>query len=129
MSPPQQLVLIRGLPGSGKSTLAREMARAIVADHCEADDFFMRDGTYAFDRARLDQAHAHCLLRARLALEAGRSCVVANTFIRRWEMAPYHHLAAEAGIKAMEIVTRLACVNIHGVPTDVIERMRARWED
>lgn len=129
MKPAQQLILIRGLPGSGKTTLAREMARIVCAEHVEADEFFLRDGAYKFDRSRLGEAHADCLARAKRALAAGGSCIVANTFTRRWEMAPYYMIADALGAQVVELVALGRWPNVHGVPDEAIEAMRARWED
>lgn len=52
-----ELVLIRGLPGSGKSTMAKVLA-LVGYQHFEADMFFVRDGTYCYDRSRIREAHA-----------------------------------------------------------------------
>jgi MoxR-like ATPase len=59
-SRPKRLVLMRGLPGSGKSTLAQQLAAdsGVAFAICSTDDFFVAaDGAYAFDPARLDEAH------------------------------------------------------------------------
>ncbi|TXH44158.1 MAG: ATP-binding protein [Desulfurellales bacterium] len=125
----QQLIIVRGLPGSGKTTLARVLARTLAAEHCEADSYFARGGSYKFDPRKLDAAHADCLARAKIAIDDGRSVVVANTFTRRWEMQPYLDLAADRGIKVIELVAVGKWQNTHNVPSEAIERMRARWED
>lgn len=44
----RELLLIRGLPGSGKTTMAKQYAQ-IGYVHCEADQYFERDGEYRFD--------------------------------------------------------------------------------
>lgn len=125
---PLHLHLIRGLPGSGKSTLARAYAaRGYV--HLEADDFFIQpDGRYQFDPSQIGAAHAWCRSQVAIALAAGRNVVVANTFTRRWEIAPYYELAALYGAVATEETAGGTWENVHGVPPAVVEAMRARWE-
>ncbi len=125
----QRLFLIRGLPGSGKSTLARVLASTLRAEHCEADSYFERNGPYHFDASKLHEAHADCLARAKIALEEGRSVVVANTFSRRWEMQPYLDLARDYVVEVVELVTVGQWQNTHNVPDRTIQRMRDRWED
>lgn len=118
------LVLIRGLPGSGKSTMARAMPGY---SHYEADMFFDVGG-YKFDVKLLPNAHAWCLNAAKRAMRNGMKCVVSNTFTRNWEMEPYIEAAAHFGVPCRIIEARGNWPNIHSVPEDVIDRMRARWE-
>jgi predicted kinase len=122
----RELVLLRGAPGSGKSTAARNFKGFV---HCEADAFFTRhDGTYHYDRNYITQAHTLCLSRAVEAMTIGKCCVVANTFIRLWEMEPYIEWAVTYGYA----ITVYRCTgtfkNIHGVPDDVIQRMNKNYE-
>ena len=122
-----ELLLIRGLPGSGKTTMARKFAEAGYV-HCEADQYFEVGGEYRFDPAKLRAAHDDCLRRAIAAMDAGHSVVVANTFTRRWEMELYLRAAKRRGINVRIIEATGNWPNVHGVPEDAIERMRARWE-
>ena len=43
------IYLLRGLPGAGKSTVAKRLG----GEHYEADMYFMQDGEYKFDGAKL----------------------------------------------------------------------------
>jgi predicted kinase len=123
-----KIVLIRGLPGSGKSTLAREYAaRGFV--HVEADMFFERDGRYEYRPDRVRDAHRWCQRQAERALRQGRSVVVANTFVRKWEMQPYLEMAQRHGAEVDVIVATGRWQNVHGVPPEKVAEMAARWEE
>ena len=88
------LFLLRGLPGSGKSTLAGDLAQVVY----EADMFFMKDGEYQFDPAKLGAAHQWCQESTRQSMINGISRIaVANTFTVEWEMQPYIDMAAMHG--------------------------------
>lgn len=130
-----KLILIRGLPGSGKSTLARNICfwassgpNYFTWRHYEADMFFVKKDVYQFDAMKTHEAHAWCKQKVADALVMNENVVVSNTFTRIWEMQPYLDLGKEFGAE----VTVLTCEgdygNVHGVPDDVIEKMRKRWE-
>ena len=122
----KELLLIRGLPGSGKSTLAK-LTNYI---HIEADMFFVdHNGNYTYDKNKIKEAHEWCQNETRKVLEVGFSVVVSNTFIRRWEMAPYSTIAKYAGANMRVITAKGNWPNEHGVPAATIERMRKQWEE
>lgn len=122
-----KLILIRGLPGSGKSTLAKEWVKQGYR-HFEADMFFDgRDG-YQYNPEKIGVAHGWCQLATRFALQDGDSVVVSNTFVRLWEMKAYEIIAKEFGIELEILEAKGAWQNIHGVPSAVIERMKANWD-
>jgi predicted kinase len=116
-----ELLLITGLPGSGNSTKARAMSGY---RHFEADMFFMVNGVYVYDKEKIQDAHAWCLAQAKSALEKGENVVVANTFIKKWEMAPYLKLGYPTRVE----VAKWRYDNIHGVSLEALERMRLKWE-
>jgi predicted kinase len=119
-----ELVLIRGLPGSGKSTLAKEMFPK--HKHFEADMYFTdAEGNYNYDPAKAKDAHQWCLAMTKVNLEHGYDVVVSNTFTQAWELDAYFELKIPLKIyKATG-----AFESIHGVPVEVIQKMKDRFED
>lgn len=149
----KELILIRGLPGSGKSTFARSINWVTASPvHIEADFFFCsmfdqptgpkaaydydfydtgnRDEfSYRFVPEKVSEAHTWCQEATRFWLKKGRSVVVSNTFTRRWEMQPYFDLAEKYGAQVTVIKCEGNYGNVHGVPDDVIKKMKDRWEE
>lgn len=123
------LTLIRGLPGSGKSTVARAMMLDGFV-HVEADMFFEDEyDNYRFDAARIGEAHEWCQEMTEEFMEVGLDVVVSNTFTRKWEMEPYMKLADKYDYTVVIRTEKGEYPNIHNVPQEVIDRMKARWED
>lgn len=123
-----QLVLIRGLPGSGKSTVAKALHEAGF-EWFEADSYHLNDeGDYCYDPANVKAAHEWCQSETFKALANGKRVVVSNTFTRRFEMEPYFEMAKTLGIEPNVLEATGNWPNVHGVPADVVEKMRQRWE-
>lgn len=120
-----ELVLIRGIPGSGKTTQAMAMKGYA---HFEADHFFERDGTYKYEASKIREAHAACQANTRRTLAQGVPVVVANTFAKRWEMAPYLEMADKACIPVRVIEADGRWPSIHDIPAEKVEAMRQRFE-
>lgn len=124
----KELLLLRGLPGSGKSTLAKSLGGI----HIEADQYFMVDGEYKFNGAKLKDAHQWCQYNAENWM---KSCVfdkiiVSNTFTQEWEMSPYYKLAEKYGYVVFSLIVenRHEGQNEHEVPKDKLEQMEKRFE-
>lgn len=119
-----QLIIIRGLPGSGKSTMAQGYVMAGFK-HFEADMFFVdAHGNYNFVPSNIKHAHQWCQDQVRKALVEGYDVVVSNTFTQKWEMQPYLDMMPNPTI----LEAKGSWKNVHGVPDEVIAKMRARWE-
>ncbi|MBF2099433.1 MAG: ATP-binding protein [Gloeomargaritaceae cyanobacterium C42_A2020_066] len=122
-----ELVLIRGLPGSGKSTLACAMAGYVWY---EADHYFLDEmGVYTYKPDLIRDAHLWCQQRVWHALLQGKSVVVSNTFVQRWEIEPYLEMGQKLGIPVRLVHATGSWPSTHGVPDAVIQRMRDLWED
>src|SRR5574337_937540 len=103
------LILTIGCAGSGKTTYAERLTRKLnaifglrVADCC-ADDYFVKDGKYNFDRNKLGQAHNYCRETAQKYMRSGVDClVVHNTSTTYKERKPYHELAKQWDYRVVE---------------------------
>lgn len=131
------ILLIGGLPGSGKTSLAKILANpygeSTNAPMLAADDFFYREGAYKFNPAKLQEAHEWCQSRVARYMGFGEPLlIVHNTFTQHWETQPYRKLADEYGYRLFfvtlgdggESLQSLCDRNLHGVPLDVLSRMK-----
>ena len=127
-----ELILVRGLPGSGKSTFAKSLGGV----HIETDMFFIQDGEYKFDGAKIKEAHEWCqnevntMMILNHTTGANKRIVVSNTFTQEWEMQAYYDLAKSYDYQITSIIVenRHGGENIHGVPVEAMDRMEKRFE-
>lgn len=124
-----KLYIIRGLPGSGKSTLAKQMLKEGKVDsHYEADMFFVIDGKYQFNPAKLKYAHEWCFEVVRHALLTREENVaVSNTFTQKWEAEKYLDLCRMTGVEVEVITCTEAYGSVHDVPEASMQKMRERF--
>lgn len=126
------LLLIRGIPGTGKTTLAKTIkdTNGIPYFHVEADMYFtQKDGSYQYDRSKINEAHTWCQKKAAEALEKGLNVVVSNTFCQDWEIEPYILMAKVLGIPYEIISLKKEYGSIHNLPKDVMQRFRNRFKE
>jgi predicted kinase len=127
------LTLIRGIPGSGKSTFAKMISQSWIlqgfqSKHFEADQYFMVDGVYKFDRQLLRQAHAWCQQSTADALARGEHVIVSNTFTTLKEMKPYFDMIQSYQLQPTVLTCQSNWGNVHGVPDDVLMAMKERFQ-
>ena len=86
----KQVFILRGLPGSGKSHYAQSLCDEMVNGDegqfviCSTDDFFISDGQYRFDKAKLSEYHNLNLARFIRALSQQIPLVILdNTNIKK----------------------------------------------
>lgn len=120
------LILLRGIPGSGKSTIANALCESDVnAEMYEADMYFMKDGEYKFDQKLLGHAHDWCHMQASNAMKYGiNRVIVANTFLKKWEMQEYIREALSYGYEIQVIDCQSTYHDVHGVPEATLDRMK-----
>lgn len=123
----QKITFIRGIPGSGKTTMALKLNAKLV----EADQFFEnKDGEYKHNRRFIKDAHLWCQLEMKRLLLAGYDVVVANTFIKCWELEGYLKIVKclELDIDVEVLEANGNFQNIHGVPEEIVVRMKRQFE-
>ena len=124
------LVIVRGPSGSGKTTVAESLVKCNGYSHYEADMYFIDDqGNYNWDGLMIANAHDWCRRMVEKDLKEGKNVVVANTFVRLWELKPYVKLAHRLGVGLHIVHCDGEFENVHGVPQEIVDRMRENMED
>lgn len=157
------MLIMRGWPGCGKSTYARQIAKQLSDTNPDVrvfstDDYFMIDGEYKFDPAKIVTAHQWNIQRCDdfCRDHSDGVAIVDNTNIKVEHMQPYIDIAAKYNAKqvcqvipySVQVVSRWgrnttgvirdfidevldlhASRNAHGVPDSVVRNMYETWED
>lgn len=126
------LIILRGLPGAGKSSLAK----LICPEECifEADKYFITElGEYKFDGRLLANAHEWCRNEVEKAMKDFSNfekIIVSNTSTTEKEFKYYVDLAKKYGYEVISLIVenRHGNNSIHGVPAEVKEKMKSRFE-
>lgn len=132
-----RLILLRGIPGAGKTEFARTFLKDAVL--VEADQYFTAEeydsvtghkaaGEYRFRPEELTIAHEWCKSMTEKYLARGKNVVVANTFSRQWELQPYIDMAKAEGHRFYVLTVHGDHGSVHGVPRQVVDKMKDRWE-
>ncbi len=133
MTAKKKLIICRGIPGAGKSTWLRTTAPEAVV--CSADDFFMVDGKYQYDRLKIGEAHEACWVKFEAAMRGDEPLVALdNVSHRNAHLQPYVSLdlvhGYEVEIHTFRIsVNAAAARNTHGVPHRHIHRLAGSTEE
>ena len=115
-----KLIIVRGIPGSGKSTFAKTLG---VKNINEADDYFIQNGVYVYEKDLLPQAHAWVYRKTRRQLLAGEDVVVSNVSNFRDDVTALLRIARTCGATA-EVYTMLSRYKtIHAVSENHIAKM------
>ena len=123
-----KLTLVRGFPGSGKSTIAKSLDIQLTSQHIETDMYWERWGGYHFDTTKLKQAHEWCQENTEILLRNGYDVIVSNTFTTKKELRPYFEISKKFDIVPQVILCQGQYGNVHNVPKEVLQRMKARFE-
>eukprot|EP00977_Amphora_coffeiformis_P022551 scaffold11046_cov183-Amphora_coffeaeformis.AAC.3 len=124
-------IILRGLPNSGKSYFVRTMLAPFFSgttmEVFSADDFFVdTNGRYAFEEARLSEAHAYC--RSRFLVSTATVKVVDNTNSTLREYSFYKRKSPQSIVLEIHGRGPAEQENDHGVPPWILQRMKGRWE-
>lgn len=129
-----KLYILRGIPGSGKSTYGKKIVDNAInagmsAIKFEADDFFMKDGKYDWNPKLAHVAHKWCQQSVRKALDVYDVVVVANTTLALSDINVYIKIANEAHADFEVVAIHGNHQNVHNVPEETLEKMRAKMID
>jgi hypothetical protein len=108
------------------------MAHALHAPHFEHDKYlYTPEGEYLWTESRMAYAYRQCLrdTEQKMSLDF-KDIVVSNVFPTGRSMKNYRKLAEQYGYNVTYIVVenRRGGVNIHNVPQDALDGMRASFQ-
>lgn len=129
-----KLYILCGIPGSGKFTYGKKIVDSAIdaglsAIKFEADDFFMKNGKYDWNPKLIGMAHKWCQNSVRKALDLYDVVVVANTTLALSDVNTYVKIANEAHADFEVVAIHGNHQNVHNVPEETLEKMRAKMID
>lgn len=119
---------MRGVSGAGKSSVSKLFGSKAI---CSADDYFMHNGEYKWYGEGLGKAHAWCKRKCEQYMKIGAELIIIdNTSTRAKEFKTYVDMAKKYNYIAHSLIVenRHNGINTHGVPEEIIEAMRKRFE-
>lgn len=124
------LIIMQGPSGSGKTTIAKKLAKKYDAVIYSTDDYFYNDdGDYNYNPKMFAAFHRKNQYRSIQALREGKSVIVDNTNIQRWECKPYVEAAVDLQIDILFVRADGDFDSIHNVPREKIREARKRMEE
>ena len=132
-----ELLLVIGIPGSGKSTIAKKIKDAAERSMNgpinirETDEYLVDPYTheYHFDPSKLSEYHSECQKGVERDLEDGINVICSNTNLTKWERKPYFDIARRTNSYMSIIIMRNDYGNVHGVPREKLEQMKAKFQE
>ena len=126
------LFIVRGLPGSGKSSLVKRLLSLYddTSVHYEADDYWVKNGSYDFNTKFLAKAHEECFDNVTSSMQRRVTNIfVSNTFTTEREINIYLELAKKYNYNTFVIIVenRNETESIHNVPKETLEKMHNRF--
>jgi hypothetical protein len=93
------------------------------------DQFFTKNGHYAYDPSKRNQATKWCRDQVYEALLAGRNVVVSNCFIRKCSVEPYRILAKnlKANLEIITLSTQFESPHIKNKA--LLQQIKSQWEE
>jgi T4 RnlA family RNA ligase len=134
----KKVIILRGIVGSGKSSLAKLISSMESSIICSADDYFVEDGEYKFDKNKLESAHGNCFELFCNSIDKEISTIIVdNTNSKLSEYKKYIDVANLRGY--LPIVLEIYCkdrnqavkfsrLGTHNVSTNDALKMLSKWE-
>lgn len=134
----KKVIILRGITGSGKSSLAKLMSSIESSTVCSADDYFVNDGEYKFNKDKLDLAHSNCFKLFCNAIDNKiNTIIIDNTNSRLSEYKKYIDFSKLRGY--VPIVIEIYCkdrnqavkfsrLGTHNVSANDALKMLSKWE-
>lgn len=132
---PPTMYFVRGVSGSGKTSFANTLSYALGHDVrlYEADNYFYNEnGEYNWSADKLHDAHNYCknMVIENMISSTRPDVIVSNTSTSKKEVDIYQEIAYNLGYRFISLIVenRHGTKSIHGVPDEVLQRQRGRFD-